>query len=315
LDDVKKATELASQALKKIGDVLGKNSRVIHVFAKKYAQDLKDHLAVISTNSASIQRLVNNYAKFESDESLIKEKIEKILDATQTVNDKSAQIPKLRASHDGLSDSVESLKRQIDSLRSSPQHAEYLAIKSQIEQNKKEEDKLGREIDEEFSKISRPLGKYVYVTSLEKPLKILMEDLIQNPSRTLTAQNKDSIVVILESCMKGTLSGAVSVKETDKSVEQINSLIRKLDGFLAQKNELTKKGDALQGRLGVFDAGALAGLEQKLQKAASDRDSAESKIRKLESDLADETNQRAKMISELSRDLQSISNTEYVILV
>jgi len=314
-DDVERAAEITSQALKKIGDVLGRNSRVIHVFAKKYAQDLKDHLAEISTNSASILRLVNNYTKFESDESMIKEKIEKILDASQTVNDKGAQIPKLKAAHDGLSDSVASLKNQIDSLRSSPQHTEYLGIKNQIEQNKKEEGKLGKEIDEEFSKISRPLGKYVYVTSLEKPLKILMEELIQNPAKTLTAQNKDSIVVILESCMKGTLSGAVSVKEADKSVEQINSLIQKLDGFLAQRNDLTKKDLDLQGRLGIFDAGALADLEQKLQKATSDKDNTESKIKKLESDLSQETSQRAKMISDLSQDLQSISNTEYVILV
>ena len=72
-DDVKKASEIASQALKKIGDVLGKNSRVIHVFAKKYALDLKNHLAEISTSSASISRLINNYEKLESDASLIKE--------------------------------------------------------------------------------------------------------------------------------------------------------------------------------------------------------------------------------------------------
>ena len=91
-DDVKKATELASQALKKIGDVLGKNSRVIHVFAKKYAQDLKAHLASISTSHVSILRLVNNYTKFESDESLIKEKTDKIMDVNQIINDKNAQI-------------------------------------------------------------------------------------------------------------------------------------------------------------------------------------------------------------------------------
>ncbi len=314
-DDVKRATELTSQALKKIGDVLGKNSRVIHVFAKKYAQDLKDHLAEISTSSASILRLVNNYTKFESDESLIKEKINKIIDVNQTMNDKNAQIPKLKTIRDGFADSVTVLKNQTDSLKSSPQHAEYLEIKNQIEQNKKEENKLGKEIDEEFSKISRPLGKYVYVTSLEKPLKILMEELIQNPAKTITAQNKDSIIVILESCMKGTLSGAVSVKEADKSVEQINGLIQKLDYFLGQKSKLIKKDQDLQSRLGIFDIDSLDELEQKLQKAITDKNDIESKIKKLESDLTQETNQRMKIISELSHDLQSISNTEYVILV
>ncbi|MFI5417206.1 MAG: hypothetical protein ACHQW9_04055, partial [Nitrososphaerales archaeon] len=188
-DDVEKATEIASQALKKIGDVLGKNSRVIHVFAKKYAQDLKDHLATINTNYMSILQLVSNYTKFESDESLIKEKTNKIIDMNQTINDKNMQIPKLKATHDGLVSSITALKSQTDSLKSSPQHTKYLEIKNQIEQNKKEENNLRKEIDEEFSKISRPLGKYVYVTSLEKPLKLLMEELIQDPAKTITTQN------------------------------------------------------------------------------------------------------------------------------
>ena len=314
-DDVKKASEITSQALKKIGDVLGKNSRVIHVFAKKYALDLKNHLAEISTSSASISRLINNYEKLESGESLIKEKIAKILEASQVINDKNAQIPKIMAMRDGLANSVAELKSQTGSLKSSPQRTKYLEVKSQIAQNEAEQNNLGKEIDEEFSKISRPLGKYVYVTSLEKPLKLLMEDLIESPAKTVTAQNKDAIITILESCMKGTLSGAVSVKEADKSVEQISALIKKLDGFLAQRDGLLKKDLDLQGRLAVFDAGTLDDLEQKLQKAISDEGAAESKIKKLESEIDHETEQRAKMVSELSRDLQSISNTEYVILV
>ncbi len=315
LDDVKKATELASQALKKIGDVLGKNSRVIHVFAKKYAQDLKDHLATINTNYMSILKLVDSYTKFESDKSIIKEKTNKIIDMNQTINDKNAQVPKLKATHDGFVNSITALRNQTDSLKSSPQHAKYLEIKNQIEQNKKEENKLNKEIDEEFSKISRPLGKYVYVTSLEKPLKMLMEELIQDPAKTITTQNKDSITVILESCMKGTLSGAVSVKEADKSVEHISNLIRKLDDFLVRKNELMQKDQDLQSRLGVFDIDAFDELEQKLQKTITDKNDMESKIRKLESELAQETSNRTHAISELGSDLQSISNTEYVILV
>ena len=313
-DDVKKATELASQALKKIGDVLGRNSRVIHIFAKKYAQNLKDHLAAINTSNMSISRLINNCTKLESDESLIKEKINKIIAMNQTISDKTIQIPKLKATHDRLADSVVTIKNQIDSLKSSPQHAEYLEIKNQIEQNKKEENNLGKEIDEEFSKISRPLGKYVYVTSLEKPLKILMEELIENPAKTITTQNKDSVLVILESCMKGTLSGAVSVKEADKSVEQISNLIRKLDDFISRKNKLVKKSQELQSKLGVFDINAFDELEHKLQKTITDKNDTESKIKKLESELVQETNQHMQAISELSRALQSISNIEYVIL-
>ena len=312
--DVEKATDLASQALKKIGDVLGKHSRVIHVFAKKYALDLKNHLGEITTNHASILRLVGSYAKFETDESLITEKINKIISMDRALEDKNAQIPKLKSSSNDLGASVALLKSKIDSLNSSPQHAKYVDVKNQIEKNKKEEDRLNKEIDEEFSKISRPLGKYVYVTSLEKPLKLLLDDLIQNPAKTITVENKDSVILVLESCMKGTLSGAVSVKETDKSVEQIGSLIKRLDDFLDRKSKLAQKDSDLRGNLGIFDADALGELEQRLQKTLSDKSDIESKIGNLESEIAHDTDVRTKMVSELSHDLQSISNIKYVIV-
>ncbi len=142
-----------------------------------------------------------------------------------------------------------------------------------------------------------------------------MEDLIQDPAKTITAQNKGSIIVILESCMKGTLSGAVSVKEADKSVDHISAIIRKIDYFLVRKNDLMQKDQSLQSQLGVFDIDAFEELEQKLQKTITDKNDMESKIKKLDSELAQETSNRTHAISELGRDLQSISNTKYVILV
>ena len=315
IDDVKKSLELTVQILKKMGDVLGKNSRVIHVFAKKYAQDLKDHIAVINTNYMTSLQLVQNYSKFEFDEASIKERTNKIIHISQAMSDKTSQLSKLGVMQNGLFNSEAALKDQIDAIKSSAQHAEYLQIKNRIEQNRSEENKLGKEIDEEFSKISRPLGKYVYVTSLEKPLKLLMERLIQNPSKELTVENKDSIVIILESCMKGTISGSVSVKEVDKSVEQINSLIKRLDDFIVYKNNLVKNEQDLQSKLRSFDIDTLDELEHKLQKTIHDKIDNELKIKKLESELTQETNQHSQIISELTVSLKNISNADYVLSI
>ncbi|MFI5416469.1 MAG: hypothetical protein ACHQW9_00250, partial [Nitrososphaerales archaeon] len=87
------------------------------------------------------------------------------------------------------------------------------------------------------------------------------------------------------------------------------------DDFLVRKNKLIQKDQDLQSRLGIFDIDAFDELEQKLQKTITDKNDMESKIKKLESELVQETNNRTQAISELGRDLQSISNTEYVILV
>ena len=44
-----------------------------------------------------------------------------------------------------------------------------------------EEKKLRYSIDEHFVKISRPLNKYVHISSLDKPLKILNQKLLVSP--------------------------------------------------------------------------------------------------------------------------------------
>ena len=49
-EDVQALSELVSHKLKRIGDALGRQSRVIHIFAKKYAGRLKSHLKVLNSD-------------------------------------------------------------------------------------------------------------------------------------------------------------------------------------------------------------------------------------------------------------------------
>ena len=65
-EDVLKTAEESGHTLKKIGDVLGKHSRVIHVFAKKYADELKEHLGLVRENHLIITKMLADYSALES---------------------------------------------------------------------------------------------------------------------------------------------------------------------------------------------------------------------------------------------------------
>ena len=52
---------IALRGNKKVGDMLGKHSRVIHIFAKKYAKKLKDDLQILVDNLNEINTLISNY--------------------------------------------------------------------------------------------------------------------------------------------------------------------------------------------------------------------------------------------------------------
>ncbi|MGI0055921.1 MAG: exonuclease SbcC, partial [Nitrosarchaeum sp.] len=60
-DDVENLSDILNQMLKKIGDVLGRQTRVIHIFAKKYAEKLKEILIQMKSNHVEIQQLLQNY--------------------------------------------------------------------------------------------------------------------------------------------------------------------------------------------------------------------------------------------------------------
>jgi chromosome segregation ATPase len=187
-----------------------------------------------------------------------------------------------------------------------------LQYREQINKITSQENNLNKEINDEFSKVSRPLGKYVYVTSLEKPLKSLLERIVENPSSAIL-ENKESIVTILESCMKGIMSGTVSVKETDKSVEHITHVLSLLDGFISRKNALKEKLQELQQNLTIFDLKQLEDLEKRLSTAKSDNEDARFKIKKLESDLKQQTEQRDKMVRDLEGLLERVLGAKYKI--
>ena len=66
IEDVSSFNIKSTRLLKKIGDVLGRQSRVIHIFAKKYATKLKNDLKVITEENEEINTLVNNYSELEN---------------------------------------------------------------------------------------------------------------------------------------------------------------------------------------------------------------------------------------------------------
>jgi chromosome segregation ATPase len=176
-------------------------------------------------------------------------------------------------------------------------------METKIQQIKSQEEKLDREIDDEFSKISRPLGKYVYVTSLDKSLKSILERLVERPSQIIATESKASIVTILESCMKGIVSGTVSVKETDKSVDHITHLMASLDAMISKKAAIQSQIQAVGKQALSFDRKHLDSLEKQLAKSKSDSQDAQAKIKNLQADLDQKSSQRQKMASDLESAL------------
>jgi len=303
-----------SHVLKKIGDALGRQTRVIHIFAKKYAGKLKDTLSTLVSRSKGFQTILENHRKLDEDITFISETI---LQVNQTKKEQEMQKERLVKTNESLSSQrkkIESAENNIKRLKTSYEHSEFLNIKNNITKLDSEKSQIKNDIDLQFTKISRPLGKYSYISSLEKPQKLLMEKLIQNPINVLTKENKSNIVIILESTRKGVETGSISVKDAKKSAVQINEIINILDDFINKISEFNEKRSKLEDSLKVFNVKELNAKESELSNAINDKNDLEKRIQSIENELSQSKKKIPNLILDIEKKLREVSSKQYTIV-
>lgn len=302
-----------NQTLKRIGDVLGLNSRIIHIFAKKYADSLKDEIAKMAGNRNQLQIAINFVESLKVNCEKIIEMGEKIAEEKNKIIQKTDRVSEIISELDILKNTITSLEKQILDLKSMKEHAKYLEIKNNIESLSSEKSEIKNIIDLQFSKISRPLGKYDYISSFEKPVKKMMDELVSDPYEVISPQNKATIIQILEAVTKSVSSGSISVKDTDKSLEQIKETISRLDEFITLKESYSNKVSTLEKDLIIFDIRLLESKEHNLQKAKIDFTNMESIKKKLEDDVKEDNSQLTKYVSEIESDLARVTNSKIIL--
>lgn len=301
------------QTLKRIGDVLGLNSRIIHIFAKKYADNLKSEIAKMASNRNQLQVSINFVENLKVNCENIIELSRKITDEKNKIIQKTDRVSEIISELNGLKNSITSFEKQILDLKSMKEYSRFLEIKNNIDSLSSEKRDIKNTIDIQFSKISRPLGKYSYISSFEKPVKKMMDELVSDPYEVISPQNKATIIQILEAVAKSVSSGSISVKDTDKSLEQITETISRLDEFITLKESYSNKVSTLEKDLVVFDIKLLESKEQGLQKAKIDFTNMESMKKKLESEINDDNNLLAKHVSQIESDLDRVTNSKIVL--
>lgn len=289
-----------AQLLKRIGDILGPNSRVMHVFARKYADKLKDVLANVAKEKAELQKLVDDYDKLDSDISEILDLSKKIIDSKKEIENENQSISKTKQEIQNDLKTIQNLEEEIRNLKSSDKFIEFLNAKKELESLESEKNNIKHEIDFQFSKISRPLGKYSYISSLEKPLKKIMEQLVENPYDVITNETKSSIIEVLQAVIKPVIAGSISVKDINKSVEQIKDTINRLDEFLKLKDNLENKRNSLEQKILLFNTKDLEEKEKTLLKITENKKKSESDVFNLENEI----NQTTKSIPEFIKNIE-----------
>jgi chromosome segregation ATPase len=309
-DDILEMDNILNQKLKKIGDVLGRQTRVIHIFAKKYAEKLKEILAQMNSNHQEIQKLITNFQDTTSDSFKITELLDRIKNLENDSLSKTQKISELENNLDVFQNKIKNLQDSIEKIKSSESYSEFLKLNQKLSSFNDTKIHIRNEIDAQFTKISRALSRYEYGSALDKEQKSLLTQLINDAFEALTPKNKDSIIVIFENVRKGILSGSVSVKDAEKSMSYITETEELLEEFIKKINTFAEQKNEIQNQLSVFDDSELSTLEKDLEKTLRNKHDDELKISSLRKDIDENHTNIPMMVSKIENKLKRFSNTD-----
>ena len=312
-DDTLNLDVILNQKLKKIGDVLGRQTRVIHIFAKKYAEKLKEILFEMNSSHGEIKKLIKNYqdTKFASDE--ITELLTKINNFENDSVLKNTQISETQNTMNSLESEIKIINNSIEKIKSNEKYQEFLKLKQNLSSFNDTKNQIKNEINSQFTKISRALSRYEYVSSLDKEQKSLLSKLINDPIQVLEPQNNDSIILIFENVRKGIVSGSISVKDVEKSSAYLTETEELLGEFIKKVTTFDETKKAMESKLLEFDNPELSNLEKNLEKISKQKEDHKSKISSYRKDIEENLTNTPKMISEIEKKLKRFSNTAYTI--
>ena len=312
IEDAQKLSVILGQILKKVGDVLGRQTRVIHIFAKKYAEKLKEILEQMNSNHSEIVKLIRNYEDTKKTSEEILEDLKSITDSENEIKHNKQRISELQLDTESIKKRLDSLKNSISEFKSSEAYTNYLHLEKSLKKLSSEKSQIKNQIDSQFTKISRPLGRYEYVSS-DKEQKSLLTKLVEDPTEVLVSKNKDLIIVILENIRKGILSGSISVKDVNKSMIQITETVEMLDSFIKQVDEFQNKVQNIKQQMDEFDRSKLLNLENDFEKASQEKYDNDQKILSFENEIKTTSLKIPQIFSSLESKLRQFSSTKYTL--
>jgi len=312
-DDVIRFKKISSSGINKVGDMLGKHSKVIHILARKYAKKLKEDLETLKNDLDEVDELIANFSITENYVKEIHELLSSRENTLQKISKQSKRVDELKTSFNEYEKRIDDLTNIIHDIKNSSDYKSCLEIKSKLDNCESEEKQIRHSINDEFTKISRPLGKFVHISAHDKELKDITAKLASSPFDALDTENIPGINSVLNSIIIGIDNGSVSVKDVSKSKQSvleikdvIPSLVNTKKTFEIKKGELTQK-------LENIDLKPLHNTENDLKHEEVNLSDVTSKIKSLEDDVLELTNSLPQLLHQIETNLKDVTSTSYTI--
>ena len=118
--------------LKKIGDMVGRQSTVLHTLANKFANRLKDDLKNMKDGNDEIQTLIDNHTNFEDKTNEILENIDKYNQSEKAIVVMNNNQKQMKKNVKDLSSTIQHDMDEIESIKSSKEYTNFSKVQENI---------------------------------------------------------------------------------------------------------------------------------------------------------------------------------------
>ena len=315
IENVIQFKKVFSTGINKIGDMLGKHSRLIHILAKKYAKKFTDDFVTLTNDLKEIDNIIGNFSETEENVKTTLELINSRTKILDKISKQETRMEELRKSFSEKNEKITEFKEIIHNIKNSSDYKLYQDTQSKLSNFDSEEKQIRHNIDDEFTKISRPLGKFVHISSHDKEIKDLTAKLASSPYDVLDEVNLPGIKNILDSIITGIHSGSVSVKDVSKSKECVSDIKNSLPSFINTKAIFELKKKDLITKLDDIDLNSLQNAEKDLKREEGNISDIELKLKSFEDETLELTNSLPGIIRQIEMNLKDVTSISYIISV
>lgn len=313
-DDAVALAEATARMLKKTDDVLHRQSRLIEAFAKKYTGRIKPILEATRDDYIALRELVVGQA-------LTAEKAGRLREEIARMDRSASSAERLRARAAELDSRLEGLRRRgaeiaggIEALKSSPEHAALGRLRGELEALRGRRDAARRGMSDRFTKISKPLSRYEYVSAMDKEKMALLRAVIDSPFEAVASSGAGAVAEILDAAKKAVESGSVTVKDKAKAVHMLDEEAGRLAACEEDAAAMSREEGAIRARIAEADTGRLSSLESDLAANRAEADDTESKVRQMRAE-ADEADARGpEFLARIEALVSEVTGVRYTVL-
>jgi len=300
VDEARAFGKASSHALAHVGDMLGKQTRVIHVFAKKHAARLKEILESYSEDAKSASELLKRYEASESEHARASELLRQIRSGQSGAKEARARAEAASAGAVKLDAEAAAKEKAASGFMETDTYRRYAAVLSEMESLEGKRKSTERSIGAVTAPISKAVSKYRYGSSLDKDQLSLAGAMLESPLEAFVQENRADIAQILSNTKKAVENGHMSVKDPSKTASCLDEAASRLDEMISQVLKYSGEKRRLESELEEADIGEMKRDEAAAAKARADAELARTRAAEALAEAEALEARRPGLVSELS---------------